>query len=324
MINTTSIKDINTEKIRNFMKHKLQASKSEIARETGLSFPTVTRIMDGLCASGEIIDNGQGNSTGGRCASIYSLNPRYSLCLLIQIEGKKVKWVIKDLEGIVVTMDEFSFEKGLLEGLDNLINKLEKDYPVLKAIVIGIAAMVKGGTVEEATGFKDIKGVDIPLHFRNLTNIPVQIHNDMNLIALGQWYQSKQKAKSSVSIYLGENGLGAGMIIDGEVWCGATDFAGELSYLPLYENTSVWQEENFHNIDVVDYYTKLIQIYTIVFNPEQVILYNNIYISDKIDNIRRNCYKFLPSKVVPHIEVSKSYQSDYENGLYAKAKKMMS
>jgi predicted NBD/HSP70 family sugar kinase len=323
-MNTTSIKDINTEKIRNYMKYKQQASKSEIARETGLSFPTVTRIMDALCTTGELFDSGQGNSTGGRCASVYSINSRYSLCLLVQIEGKKVKWVIKDLEGNVVTLNQFMFVSGLLEQLDNLINTLEMDFPALKAIVIGIAAMVKGGTVEEATGFTDIKGVDIPLHFKNLTKIPVQIHNDANLIALGQWYQSKQKAKSTVSIYLGENGLGAGMIIDGEVWRGASDFAGELSYLPLYENTSVWLEENFHDIDVVDYYTKLIQIYTIVFNPEQVILYNNIYISDKIDNIRRNCYKYLPSKVVPHIEVSKNYQSDYEYGLYAKAEKMMS
>lgn len=321
---TTSIKDINTEKIRSFMKKKIEASKSEVARETGLSFPTVTRIMDSLCTCGELLDTGQGSSTGGRCASVYSLNFKFSLCLLIQVEAKKGRWVIKDLAGDVVAQDDFYFEPGLLEQLDSLIQSLEKVYPHLKAIVIGIAAMVKGGSVEETYSYTDIKGVDLPLHFKNLTDIPIQVHNDVNLITLGQWYQSKQKVKSSVSIYFGENGIGSGMLLDGEVWCGANGFAGELDFLPFFENSLTYVKNNFKNLSVVDYYAKLIQLYAVIFNPEQVILYSNPYISGKIDQIRQKCFQFLPQKVVPHIEVSNQYQSDYENGLYAKAEKMMS
>lgn len=319
----TSMKDLNTEKIRTLMKQRKEASKSEIARETGLSFPTVTRIMDDLCASGEMMDQGQGCSTGGRCANVYSLNPQFSLCLLIQIEGKRVKWVTKDLDGNVITQDMFSLEHSLLERLDHLVSTLETAYPNLKAIVIGIAAMVKGGTIEETIGFPNIKGVDLLHHFKNLTNLPVQIHNDMNLIALGQWYMSKHKVKSSVCIYLGDCGIGAGVILGGEVWYGAGGFSGELDYLPFLGKSLTLVENNFKIMDVVDYYARLIQIYTVVINPEQVILYNNPYIRGKIDEIRLKCCEYLPQNVVPHIEASDHFQLDYENGLFAKAKKIM-
>lgn len=319
----TSIKDINTEKIRAFMKQKKETSKSEIARGTGLSFPTVTRILDDLCTSGEIIDHGQGISTGGRCASIYSLNSTFSLCLLIQIEGIKVIWAVKDLSGNIVTQDEFPHKSSLLEQLDHLIQKLEAAYSQLKVIVIGIAAMVKEGTVEETIGFTNLKGIDLLLHFKNVTSLPVQVHNDMNLIALGHWYQSRQKPKSSVCIYLGECGMGAGIILDGEVWCGTEGFAGELSYLPFFEHSPFQTEDHFNLMNAVEYYARLIQIYTVILNPEQIILYQNPYIREKIEEIRKKCRKYLPGNVIPHIEVSQEYQSDYENGLFAKAKKMM-
>ena len=73
-----TVKQLNKEHIRAYMGKHTSASKSQIARELGLSFPTVGRLIDELCSDGELTGQGAGSSTGGRCACIYELNPLFS------------------------------------------------------------------------------------------------------------------------------------------------------------------------------------------------------------------------------------------------------
>ena len=61
---SVSIKQINLERIRAFMEQEGSVSKSQAARQLGLSFPTVTRLLEELCASGEVLAQGMGTSTG--------------------------------------------------------------------------------------------------------------------------------------------------------------------------------------------------------------------------------------------------------------------
>ena len=68
---SVSIKQINLDRIRAFMDQEGSVSKSQISRRLGLSFPTVTRLVDELCSAGELLEQGTGTSTGGRCACFY-------------------------------------------------------------------------------------------------------------------------------------------------------------------------------------------------------------------------------------------------------------
>ena len=92
-----TVKQLNKEHIRAYMSKHTSASKSQIARELGLSFPTVGRLIDELCSDGELTGQGAGSSTGGRCACIYELNPLFSLYLLVQVESDRVCWNLKDM-----------------------------------------------------------------------------------------------------------------------------------------------------------------------------------------------------------------------------------
>ena len=92
-----TVKQLNKERIRAYMGKHESASKSQIARELGLSFPTVGRLIDELCSDGELTEQGAGSSTGGRCACLYELNPLFSLYLLVQVESDRVCWNLKDM-----------------------------------------------------------------------------------------------------------------------------------------------------------------------------------------------------------------------------------
>ena len=317
-----SIKQINTERIRAFMEQAHSASKSQIARGLGLSFPTVTRLVDDLCAVGELLEQGAGSSTGGRCACYYQLNPRHRLYLLIQVEACQVCWNLKDLQENVVEHGSYGFTSISLERLDVLITDMAGRYRAINAIAIGIAALVNHGVVEEADAFSCLKGMDLIRHFREVTPLPVVIENDMDFLTLGCWSGRQPAADSLVTLFLNGPCMGGGMVVNRQLWTGSSGFCTEPTFLPGLE--SCWQglASSPSDVDVPGLYARLIRIYAATVNPSMVILYANPLIEGKLDDIRRGCSAHLPAKAVPSIELSHSYQEDYERGLFALARKL--
>ena len=76
----------------------------------------------------------------------------------------------------------------------------------------------------------------------NRFSIPVVIENDMNAAVLG-YHDSKgnKKDKSLVYLYSGQNGPGAGIMINGDVVRGNTNFSGEVSFVPQYDDQNFGQ-----------------------------------------------------------------------------------
>lgn len=317
---SVSIKQINTNRIRDFMNLEGSVSKSRISRQLGLSFPTVTRLMDELCASGEVLEQGTGSSTGGRCACMYRLNPGYHLYLLIQIENGRVRWTLKDLEESLVEQGEFEFGTFSLERLDQLLTGTAARYEHLSAAAIGIAALVSRGVVEESDLFGYLKGIDITEHLRSVTPIPVVLENDMNFLTMGCWTVWKGSVNSLVTLFLNNCGMGGGMIIDGKLWTGASGFSTEPCFLPFMDKYWDGLAGDLSRYDIVEPYTRLIQIYSVTVNPSMVILYSHPLLEGKLDEIRRSCAASIPAKALPAIELSRNYQKDYESGLFAMAR----
>ena len=317
-----TVKQPNKERIPSYMDKHESASKSQLARELGLSFPTVGRLIDELCASGELSQQGAGSSTGGRCACLYELNPLFSLYLLVQIESDRVCWNLKDLREHTVEQGSMPFEDLSLEQLDGLILDIHHRFPRLKAAAAGIAALVNHGVVEETGQYQGLKGMNLEEHFRSLAPIPITVGNDMNYLTMGCWRRKHPDSGSLVTLFMGGNGIGGGMVIDGRLWTGASGYCSEVSFLPIYEQLNGGSQGLPPAGNISQLYARLIQIYAVTVNPHMVVLYRHPLLEGKIDEIRRLCVSYLPSKAIPSIELSYDYQKDYEKGLFAVAKSL--
>lgn len=315
-----SMKQINTERIRVYMDQEGSVSKSQISRQLGLSFPTVTRLVDELCACGEALEQGIGSSTGGRCACRYELNPSYRLYLLIQIENGRIRWNLKDRRECLVEQGELPARASSLEHLDQLILDLESRYDRLSAAAIGIGALVNRGVVEESESYLSLKGINALDHFKSITSLPIVFENDMNFLTAGCWTRRQMSVNSLVTLYLNGCGMGGGMIIDGKLWTGASGFCTEPFFLPFMERYWEGLYEDPEGYDVVELYTRMIQIYSATVNPSMIVLYHHPLLDGKLDEIRASCAAFIPPKALPAIELSRNYQEDYEFGLFAMAR----
>lgn len=297
-------------------------SKNELARETGLSFPTISRAVDSLVAAGELLEKGIGNSTGGRCAGLYSANPLYRVILSFSLEADEIHWFISDLIGTCVEKGKELCSSDLLNSIGTLILRTQARYPQLGAVSMGIASIVRDGIVMESFGYGELRGVNLSEYLHHKSGLPSVVEEDMKIVATGFWARCSPPNQAPVCIYLGKMGIGGCAVLNGCPWHGTSAFAGEINYLPIEHNLE-YAKTHFQGVDLVDYYSKVIRSYIALLNPDRIVLYQNERINEKIGEIRRKSAKDLPAHAVPLIELSYEFEEDYRKGLFVLGSRLL-
>ena len=124
-------------------------SKNELAHRTGLSFPTVGRIIDDMVERGEAREAGVAASTGGRCAMRYELDMHYRLFLCLRLEQDTLHWFVCGLDGVPLEQGEETCPGDVRELLDTLLMRVRARYPQLASVAFGFAGAMHDGVVME-------------------------------------------------------------------------------------------------------------------------------------------------------------------------------
>ncbi|MCX6557109.1 MAG: ROK family protein [Candidatus Aminicenantes bacterium] len=111
------------------------------------------------------------------------------------------------------------------------------DHRVI-AIGIGVPSLVDAekGIVYAVGNIPSWREVPLREHLQNTFNVPVHVNNDANCFALGEFrFGAGRGFRNLVGMILG-TGLGAGIIMDGELRCGRHCGAGEIGKIPYREH----------------------------------------------------------------------------------------
>lgn len=317
MADAGAIKNMNVDAVRCALREGGAMSKSALARQTELSFPTISRTVDELLERGELQESGIEESTGGRCAKIFSINPLFAVSCMLHIEEGDLVWFVCDLSGERAAQGSEAYEAGsALPALQALLDRILSDFPQLGSIAVGLSGIVSGGTVLAAFDCEALNGVSLCTVLGERYSLPVAVENERNLAAAGFFSrtQSAFPSASLVCIHMGKNGIGAGLVLGGSIWHGLFDFAGELSFLPAAQNDAA----AFSSLDaLVDYYASIIQSYAALLGPNRVVIYDSPQLEESPSLLQERCAALLPEPAIPKIEYSSEFLSDYERGLWA-------
>ena len=123
--------------------------------------------------------------------------------------------------------------KQIILLIDSLFTKK------IKGIAVGVPSIVdlRKGIVYEANNIPSWKEVPLKKILENRYKVPVLINNDANCFAMGEKnFGSGKGYKDIVGVILG-NGFGAGIVINGKLYCGNDCAAGEFGRTPFKDNT---------------------------------------------------------------------------------------
>ncbi len=318
--NAVIIKEININLVKELLKNKGQATKQEIAKESGLSFVTVGSALQHLLQKNEIFETKLVQSNGGRPAQQYCYNYDFAHGLIIYLYEKNEKTLINistiNLAGEILEESEVEAENVNISTFETIIKEaLEKDE-LIKVVSFGHHGIELNGQII-ISDYKLLEGTSFSDYFSEKYNIPVILENDVHS-AVFSFSKRRSVSESLVYLHFPENqGPSAGILIAGKLFKGHYNLAGEMSKLPL---DIEWTKELYKSEEnLCKAIAKMIVSICYVLNPNTVILNGNNLRQEYIEKIIELCKEALPAKICPYIYLSENFMLDYKNGLITKA-----
>lgn len=233
-----TIRDINKQIVLNYVRERSPISRAEIARETELQRSTVSAIVDGLQVAGLIEEIGTGASSGGRKPTLLKLKTGIPVAIGVDVTPRQTTIALADLAGKVLEKQEFSTSPDADFMTSQIIEKVSKFATKYKNCELGVGISIPG-IADQLMGktlyipYFQWHDWDICKQITEKTNLPVTIDNDANAIALAElWFgrEKIRKVRNFITVLVGE-GIGTGIIFDGQVYRGEKGAAGEFGHM---------------------------------------------------------------------------------------------
>ncbi len=164
------------------------------------------------------------------------------------IGGTKCSIVLGDKDFTIhekiefLTRTERGYRKILNEFKDHVYSLFEK-YDKKNLEKIGISC---GGPLDSKKGIiyspPNLPGWDaVPIVeiYKKEFNVDVEVQNDANASALAEWLMGAGKGSENMVFLTFGTGMGAGLIIHGQLYAGTNDLAGEVGHIRMAENGPV-------------------------------------------------------------------------------------
>lgn len=211
-------------------------TQAELARLTGLAPATVSNIVRELAASG-LLDTVPGS---GRRGSSVRLSETAGVVAGIDFGHAHVAVAIGDLSGRVLVeerlplVEPLSHDEALARATD-ILDRLLAGRGPLRHAGLGLPAPVVNNVVRSPAIFPGWEDVDSSASAAAVLGCPVEVENDANLGALAEHRQGDGRGHRSLVYVKIASGVGAGIIINDQLFHGADGTAGEIGHLTINE-----------------------------------------------------------------------------------------
>lgn len=238
------VKQINKMLVLNTIYKEKPISRAEIAKLTGLNKSTVSALVEELLAEGLVLEIGTGESQGGRKPINLSINKEIGSVIGIDLGVNYISSILTNFAGQILWEKRITIKNIIdspqqkIHDLLALIKETIIHAPEAARGIIGMGIGVPGlvnydhGCVMSAPNllWENIKLKEI---VEEEFNIPTLIDNEANAGAIGEkWFGLGKKASEIVYVSAG-TGIGAGIIINNELYRGAGGLAGEIGHMTV-------------------------------------------------------------------------------------------
>ena len=243
------MKSVNKSLVLNKIRTNQPISRAQIAKDTKLTPPTVSSIVRELLAEDLVVESSLGESQGGRKPTMLLIN-QDALCVIgVDAGADWIKCFVSNLSGKIVARVEPKSIKRPITEADFLADLIEVIHSALDSLskpdkVMGIGVAMHG-VVDVENGLSlvapnlGLRDIPIMEALEKEFEMIVKVENDVRAMALGEsWLNQLDHIGSMLMVNMG-SGVGAGLVIDGKLYHGAADLAGEVGHMTIDLNGDV-------------------------------------------------------------------------------------
>jgi predicted NBD/HSP70 family sugar kinase len=233
------LKDLNERTVLDAIRTGAPISRAEISRRAGISKPTVSLALQSLLEAGLVREATEERGGPSYGATFFEPVPEAALVLGFDLGARFLRGAVCDLTGTVRARQDVELSppgaEPALEAIHSLRGSLVDaaglSGELVDGVVVGVPGVVaSNGRVELALNVPGLEEIDVAGELTVRLDLPVTLENDINLAALGeQWSGVARGVDDFVFISIG-TGLGAGLVLGGELHRGHNGAAGELDY----------------------------------------------------------------------------------------------
>jgi len=222
-------------------------SRAELARRMELSRAAVSTIIGDFQNLGVVQTSEDSSLAGGRKPFMLEINPGQGYVVGIDMGATHLGMVVTDFSAHVLEEGEFPFSindgpNTCLPKVDSILQELLKRSGIsmrqVRAIGIGVPGpvVVEAGAVAAPPIMPGWDGYPIRSTLEDLWGLPVSLGNDAEFGALGEWASGAGRGTRNLVYIKVGSGVGAGLLLDGNIYRGTTGCAGEIGHIAIMES----------------------------------------------------------------------------------------
>ncbi len=235
------LRDLNVSLLIELVRRAGTVSRADLARQSRLSAPTVSNIVDKLIKRGIFNEVSLAPSSGGRPPVLLSIDPKAGYVVGIKLRAEGLTTVICDLDAQVVASRETEASlvgnpNAAILAIEQAVLRVLRDATVPQSKVLGVGVGLPGiiDTDRGICNFSHLlwwRDVDLAGPLRKRLGLPVWVDNDVNTLAVAEkWAGDAPDARDFVTLSVGR-GVGLGIVIDRSIYRGANGAAGEFGHV---------------------------------------------------------------------------------------------
>ena len=215
-------------------------SQAQLARRTDLAPATVSGIVRTLSAAG-VLDVEQG---AGRRGATVRISREAGLVAGVNFGHSHLGVMVGDLGGAVLASrreklaPDHLAQDGLRRArtlLDEALAEVGAGRDDVRHTGVGIPAPLCKGVVQSPGIFPGWVGLDAAKIATELLEAPVTADNDANLAALAEFRRGDYDPEGSLVFLKVASGVGAGIVLNGQLHRGVSGMAGEIGHITVDE-----------------------------------------------------------------------------------------
>ena len=327
------LREVNSSMIEQLVYENGPISKPELAKRSGLSLPTISKLVDDLEKNARLSSIGRIGNGAGRKAMLYETN-RNSGCLLA-CNYEEGSFVCRFADMLNKTLYEECFpldpgsSKKALDSIFHAIDVMREQAPSqVKIIGVGLPGVVQpGGSLFAIPQIAVWEGFNLEKALRAKYKAAIYVENNVKLSAMGYFCtQLRENQDNLVYLYVG-NGIGSGIILNRQLFRGSGNFSGEIAFMAEsslmtvknyaagggymeslmdslvdFASGELKQKDNpRQRKELISILSTIVINHVVVLNPGVIVLAGKIFDKSLVDAINKRMAYYVPVQAMPRI-----------------------